>query len=395
MTNSRFYDIIDNDSYIHDFADVTKELKDVRIPVITEPNYGASSIWCAETRAGIRAELTRKKYTAIEIDGSALADYDFAAEKIDMVVLIGSSPSFVPSALELLRAKGIEVVLVSYQPPEYISVKGVLRIDYTDGVRTLLRHFEECGCSRVALYGSFSNSSADRLKRHEFLIRTGGVCFDNQGSLEECYRSFFPRWKDFDAVLCVNDMAAASLIHHLRRDGIRIPEELQIACFGSSQIARLSMPSLTSLTLECDELGKQAVSIYAYLQKSAPSVSVSVRVSGQLIVRETTILTDGYKARIEPPHSADDRDEPNFYDDKEVKAFTLLENLLLNCDELDKRILSGQLAGSTMEELAESLNLAQESVRYRLRRLLSHAGMETRRELLEFLRDNHFVDVLR
>ena len=147
--------------------------------------------------------------------------------------------------------------------------------------------------------------------------------------------------------------------------------------------------------MECDELGKQAVSIYAYLQKSAPSVSVSVRVSGRLIVRETTILTDGYKARIEPPHSADDRDEPNFYDDKEVKAFTLLENLLLNCDELDKRILSGQLAGSTMEELAESLNLAQESVRYRLRRQLSHAGMETRRELLEFLRDNHFGDVLR
>ena len=73
----------------------------------------------------------------------------------------------------------------------------------------------------------------------------------------------------------------------------------------------------------------------------------------------------------------------------------MLENLLLNCDELDKRILSGQLAGSTMEELAESLNLAQESVRYRLRRLLSHAGMETRRELLEFLRDNHFGDVLR
>lgn len=367
----------------------------MRIPVITEPNYGASSIWCAETLAGIRAELARKKYTAVEIDGGSLADYDFAAEKIQMVVLIGSSPSFIPGALELLKAKGVDVVLVSFQPPEFLSVRGVLRVDYTEGVRMLLHHFEECGCSCIALYGSFSNSSADRLKRHEYLKCTGGVCFDNRGSLADCYTAFYPQRKNFDAVLCVNDIAAASLIHHLQQDGIRVPEELQIACFGSSRIASLSKPSLTSLTLECDELGKQAVSIYAYLQKSAPSVSVSVRISGRLIVRETTILTDGYHAHIEPLHTAEDGSEPNFYDDKEVIAFTLLENLLLNCDELDKRILSGQLAGMTTEELAESLNLALESVRYRVRRLLSHTGMKTRGELLKFLCENHFGDVLR
>ena len=75
----------------------------MQIPIITEPDYGASSIWCADTRAGIRAELARKRYTAVEFDGAELDSLDLAAMGFDMTVLIGPSHVFIPRALETLQ----------------------------------------------------------------------------------------------------------------------------------------------------------------------------------------------------------------------------------------------------------------------------------------------------
>ncbi|MBE6612291.1 MAG: hypothetical protein E7632_07350 [Ruminococcaceae bacterium] len=361
----------------------------MQIPIITESDYGASSIWCADIRAGIRAELARKRYTAVEFDGAALETLDLAAMGFDMTVLIGPSHGFIPHALDTLRRQGIGVVLVSYHLPDDIFVRGLLRIDYAAGVRMLIQHFAACGCSRTALYGSFSDSSADYIKKSEFRALTDGVCFDNPGSLEACWESFRPHAREFDSVLCVNDIAAASLIHRLTEEGIRVPQDIQVACFGSSEISRIFSPSITSVILDNVELGRQTVSIFAYLRKADPSVSVSVRVAGKLVVREST-RPAGVEPALSARHRAQDS-APSFYDDSEVLLFTRLEKLLIACDELDRAILGGQLAGETSELLAERLNLAPETIRYRIRRLTQQIGMDSRADLLEFLREGRFL----
>ena len=365
----------------------------MQIPIITEPDYGASSIWCADTRAGIRAELARKRYTAVEFDGAELDSLDLAAMGFDMTVLIGPSHVFIPRALETLHTKGIGVVLVGYHPPDNMHVRGLLRIDYSAGVRTLMQHFAACGCRNTALYGSFSDSSADRIKKSEFRALTDGACFDNPGSLAACWERFRPHARAFDSVLCVNDIAAASLIHRLTEEGIRVPQDIQVACFGSSEISRLFSPAITAVTLDNMELGRQTVSIFAYLQKADPSVSVSVRVAGKLIVREST-LPRGMEPALPERHPAEDH-APSFYDDSEVLLFTQLEKLLASCDELDRAILAGQLAGETSEQLSWRLNLAPESIRYRMRRLTQQLGLDSRTALLDFLRTSHFARIFR
>ncbi|MBQ2710207.1 MAG: substrate-binding domain-containing protein, partial [Clostridia bacterium] len=246
-------------------------------------------------------------------------------------------------------------------------------------------------CKHTALYGSFSDSSADRLKRQEFLALTDGECFDNPGSLAACWEHFRPHAKNFDSVLCVNDIAAASLIHHLHGEGIRVPQDIQVACFGSSEIARLYKPAITSVTLDNMKLGRQVVSIYAYLQKADPSVSVSVRVEGKLIVRDST-RPIGLAPTLHERYPAKD-DAPNFYEDDEVLLFTRLEKLLASCDALDREIIAGQLAGDSSEQLSERLNLAPETIRYRMRRLTQQLGMDSRSAMLDFLRESHFAHI--
>lgn len=365
----------------------------MQIPIITEPDYGASSIWYADTRAGIRAELTRKRYTSAEFDGAELDSLDLAAMGFHMAVLIGPSHAFITHALETLNAKGIDVVLVSFHPPDNMPVRGLLRIDYAAGVRTLMQHFAACGCRRTALYGSFSDSSADRIKKSEFHALSDGTCFDNPGSLAACWELFRPHAAEFDSVLCVNDIAAASLIHHLTEEGIRVPQDIQVACFGSSEIARLFSPAITAVTLDNMELGRQTVSIFSYLQKSDPNVSVSVRVAGKLIVRESTCPT-GMHPPLPERHPSKDN-APSFYDDNEVLLFTQLEQLLASCDDLDRAIIAGQLAGESSEQLSWRLNLAPESIRYRMRRLTQQLGLDSRTALLDFLRTSHFARIFR
>ena len=373
------------------------------IPIIIEPGYGSASIWCDEIRAGISAEAARKKYAVEYIDGGDYRRYDYAGLFSDptsphMVTLIGTSHSWIPEALDFFAGCGIDVLLVSYQPPEGAPVRGVVRVDYVAGCEALLRHLGECGCECPALYGGFQNSSADIIKRRAFDEFTAGSgmfrktgSFDNISGLADCFDSFRQHIGEFDSVLCVNDIAAASLINRLRAEGIRVPEELQVVCFGSSEIARLYRPSITALSLNNQEQGRQAVSVYSYLARADADVKLSVRVGGELIVRESTRPADNARSiSFSRPRSTA---SSSFYDDGEVKAFTTFEKLLLCCDELDLSLIGCMLDNVTTERIAERLNLAPETVRYRVRRILSSAGMKSRAELLEYIRGNDFGSV--
>ena len=373
----------------------------MQIPFITEPAYRSSSIWCAETRAGIVAELSRKRYTPIDIDGADYRNFDYDSlfsDGVRMVAVIGTSPSWVPDALEFFREKDVDVLLVSYQPPENAAVRGVVRIDYVTGVTTLLGHLAECGCRRCALYGCFVNSSADLIKRRayfEYAPRLGfeePVSFENRSGLADCWSDFVREADRFDSVLCVNDIAAASLINHLRRAGYRVPEQLAVVCFGSSAISRFYSPAITSLSLDNSELGRQTVSMYAYLARSDRSVSVSVRVAGSLnILGSTRPKPDAVAAA---PHAVLSPVASSFYEDEEVKAFITLENILGACDELDLRILTRMMDDDKTERIAEALSLAPETVRYRVRRILQTVGMNSRAELIDRIRGNDFGEAL-
>lgn len=381
------------------------------IPFITEPIYRNSSFWCAQTHTGIEAEIARKKYTGLNIGAGEYQSYDydglFERERSPrMVVLIGTSPLWIPKALEFFSARMIDVLLVSYQPPENVRVRGVVRIDYVAGVDTLLRHLTECGCRNPVLYAGSSDSSSDSIKKRAFFELTGQSrafdsvgCIDNRSGLKDCYDMFRKhiRTKEVDSVLCVNDIAAASLINRLRAEHISVPDEIQVVCFGNSEISRLYRPSVTSLLLDNIEVGRQAVSVFSYLAKSNSSVSASVRICGSLAKQESTRIRE---QRLPMPAASVLSAEPvapthaSFYEDEEVKAFTVLEDLLRSCDTFDFQILCFMLEGRSTEWIAESLCMASETVRYRVRRILQNAGLRSRGELIDFIRGNDFGSVL-
>lgn len=141
------------------------------IPVLTEPNF-RSYLWAKQTMEGIVQEATRRKYKIVTLDAEAYEaiDYDglFGAER-RMLIVIGTSVSWMPKALAFFTARRIESVFISFDPAETSLPAGMVRMDYVGAIAHLLAYLSaDCARSRIALYGYNPNSSADNIKLRFF-----------------------------------------------------------------------------------------------------------------------------------------------------------------------------------------------------------------------------------
>ena len=366
------------------------------IPVLTEPNF-RSYLWAAQTMEGVAQEAARRKYKTVTLDAEAYKtiDYDrlFGDER-RMLIVIGTSVSWMPGALACFNSRSIESVVISFDPSETTLPAGMVRMDYVGAISHLLAYLSSCGRRRIALYGYNPNSSADNIKLRFFSnwCKNRGYSaeervFFNYADLSACYARMRPRVRQFDAVICANDIAAVSLLSHLRADGVRVPEDLFVTAFGDSLIAARVDPPLTIATLDHRELGRQAVLLFYHRCRQPSTASVSARVRSKLIVRGSTACMPDMTSITLPEDDADAFESSiNFYNDPEAERLLRAETLLSAADELDMRLLSGLLAGCSLEKLEQTLFLTASALQYRKKRLMNIARCAHTSDLLEFLR---------
>jgi LacI family transcriptional regulator len=103
------------------------------------------------------------------------------------------------------------------------------------------------------------------------------------------------RTVDFTAVFAVNDLTALGAMECLQRRGIRVPEDVSVAGFDDSYLARYAAPPLTTVRLPAYEMGVAAPAMaLPALARTSPSsdgrefpVELCPRVStGDIVDRE-------------------------------------------------------------------------------------------------------------
>ena len=67
------------------------------------------------------------------------------------------------------------------------------------------------------------------------------------------------------SVFCYNDEVAFDLIKILKKEGIRIPEDLSVVSIDGSELSLLSKPKITSIPYPMEELGKKAAENIVHL----------------------------------------------------------------------------------------------------------------------------------
>lgn len=361
----------------------------MQIPVIVEPAFRPSS-WCRQTLSGMYAEAKKKKYTLYLLGcQDSLSDELNKLSSPRIAIVVGTSITFVPDVLQKLEALNIQALLVNYDNFSLSASHSVVRMDYVNAMQRLLGYFSSLGKSRIALLGINTNSSADTLKEQYFLATQNSPdpqrhVFRNNGSIRECIHTFLPHAHQYDALLCANDLVAVAALGCLREAGLRVPDDLMLAGFGESILAQKVSPAITTVTLNHEELGRQAVMLFSYLYRQSKHISATIKVESHICVRASTgglLSTPDTLSSVVHKAAA----SIDFYQDPDICNLLAIEDFCLTLDDLDQRILYQLAEGETLERIADRCHISLSTIGYRLRGMQSRCGVSSRQELIDRL----------
>jgi DNA-binding LacI/PurR family transcriptional regulator len=90
------------------------------------------------------------------------------------------------------------------------------------------------------------------------------------------------------AVIAANDLMAIGAIHEFRSAGLDIPRDISVVGFDDIAFAGLNYPSLTTVNLPREELGRRAVEALMETLDNPKQEGVEIRIPTNLIIRNST-----------------------------------------------------------------------------------------------------------
>jgi DNA-binding CsgD family transcriptional regulator len=251
----------------------------------------------------------------------------------------------------------------------------------------LVNYLYNCGKERLALVGFGSNSINDNFRYHAAMsavaawgkpLREDDAFLwqqDPQGSFD----AFLRVAHRYDAVICPNDVMAICFINQCKVRGLRVPEDLFVASFGNMSIGRFYRPRITTMTMDMLLVGEQAFNVWRFLTLNDASrlTALKITVPSRILARESTagIRIEAGRRALSPALPAD-----RFYDHPTVAVLVSIENCISQRDEIDMRIIKSLMDRRSYEQISEELFISGSTLRYRLNKIFSDAGVKTRQD---------------
>ena len=200
-------------------------------------------------------------------------------------------------------------------------------------------------------------------------------CIINHSGLHQCYGDFSAHISEYDSVICTNSLAAISLIKHLNRDGIRVPEDIQVVTFGLTRIAEAFKPAITAVSpVTPSPSYNRIIQIFRYLYSNYEAGDrLKVFRKSELKIGETTKLQGTQPSQPVSYETSTLTNEFNFYSDPEIAAFAKLELLVSVCNEIDFQLIRYALQNYSYEKMADKIHISTGTVFYRLQRLIQNS----------------------
>lgn len=345
------------------------------VAILTEPGY-AGSVWGKNLYRSLVQQLRQKRIPFCEIADSCPAE-------VEAVFVIAANFDWTKAAVSQLNQGGHRPILICNQ---YERIPGCLYScvcsDVSASMRDLLGLLKSHKRTRVALYGVGNSSIADLSRANSLFCWldesfASMKIFSNEGSLAECFASFYPHCRDFDAVICANDYAAVSLVRQLRQ---RDPESLRklsvISCAGT-RISGFYRENITSLRMNFEPYGRAALYIYECMQRDP-------FVSGMTVNIKWSPDTEAAGVRQETELAFPEQQDV-FYSDPEIRDMLIVDKYLNVSEGVDRDIFAALLQGQTYQMIAEQCFLTEGTVKYRIKRLVQLCGAADKAALLELL----------
>jgi LacI family gluconate utilization system Gnt-I transcriptional repressor len=108
----------------------------------------------------------------------------------------------------------------------------------------------------------------------------------------EALDEMLARWPDIDAIVCVSDLHAFGVLSQCQRRGVAAPGQVALAGFGDFEVARCCHPRLTTIAVDCLDIGRRAaqaaLAAIAARKSGDPRAPQTVEIAFRVVARETT-----------------------------------------------------------------------------------------------------------
>jgi len=172
-----------------------------------------------------------------------------------------------------------------------------LRIDYFSGVEQIVKYLHTNGHRRIAFIAGRPRlkSNLARLQAYEKCmqdlglelgpIMRGDLRFEGGLAAGLAIAKLTPMPT---AVVAVNDLTAVGVIKGLLKAGCRVPQDVSVTGFDNTRLAEYSNPSITTVDVHRDMLGKMAADALHELSRSADPQGKEYQIPAELILRDSS-----------------------------------------------------------------------------------------------------------
>lgn len=158
------------------------------------------------------------------------------------------------------------------------------------------QHLVQRGRKKIAFIGTANDTAPEMLERYRGFKRALAEAglepvtnIDAEPSQQEGQRAaseLLAQGRNFDAIFASSDFAALGAMRYLKQQGLEVPEDVAIVGFDDLAAARLSLPSLTSVSQDTRRAAETLVdTLLAKIEDRAPA---SVLLPVELVERKSS-----------------------------------------------------------------------------------------------------------
>jgi DNA-binding LacI/PurR family transcriptional regulator len=208
--------------------------------------------------------------------------------------------SFITSEVALatirqIKARQTPAVFLDVGPvQQYISN---VKIDYAHGIRAVIDHLVSLGHRRISFVGARNDLQSNADRRAEYLrymrelgmkvgtVLEGNSHFDGGLAVGAAICQLVPRPT---AVVANNDLTAIGIMKALQSSGLHVPRDISVTGFDCTQVAAYTTPSLTTVDLKRELIGRTAADALQSLFNSPTHAGLEYPIIPTLVVGEST-----------------------------------------------------------------------------------------------------------
>lgn len=252
--------------------------------------------------AVLKACSDARRYLAVELFDEKNMDWQKQVEdfldrtKVTNMILV---PPMCDSTdlHELLTRRNVNFVLIS--PSRPVPGASSIAMDDRRAAGEMINHFIELGHKKIGHISGHPDHVATLLRRqgYEEALHRAGVSIREEylesgrfrfRNALECADRMLRLDDRPTAILAANDEMAAAVVMTANRLGIRVPEDLSVAGFDDTPIAKTIWPELTTVAQPFEDIAKAAVESMRTMKRTGQSVSETLILEHEVVIRAST-----------------------------------------------------------------------------------------------------------